>query len=167
MPIFITIDTEGVELLELQLHGKVSFGRSSRCDLQIDDPKLSGSHGFFDFNEHGNLVYTDLNSTNGSFVNNNKVTSTIFKIGDVLKVGKTTITIDESRLNLKETKALGRRARDTQTDLKVPTMQTNLKKISIGEDSQIIKKHKQKKGDLSLVDLSQSLSIEKDKKSKK
>ena len=130
MPIFIIIETKGSDLLEYQLKGMVSFGRSSRCDFQINDPKLSGSHGKFDFNEHGNLVYTDLNSTNGSFVNNNKVTTTIFKIGDILKVGNTKIYLDDSRLNLKESKTIGRRARETQTDLNVPTMKTNLKKVS-------------------------------------
>jgi pSer/pThr/pTyr-binding forkhead associated (FHA) protein len=164
MPVFIMIDTQGKDLVELQLRGKVSIGRSSRCDLQIDDPKMSGTHGFFDFNQHGNLIYTDLNSSNGSFVNNNKVANIIFKIGDVLKVGKTQIYIDEARLNLKETKEIGKRARETRTDLSVPALKANLKKVKVGEESIISKnKDRNSKDDLSLAELSKSLVIEKKK----
>jgi pSer/pThr/pTyr-binding forkhead associated (FHA) protein len=164
MSVFILIDTQGQDLLEVQIRGKTSFGRSSKCDLQIDDPKMSGAHGFFDFNQHGNLIYTDLNSSNGSFVNNNKVANIIFKIGDVLKVGKTQIYIDESRLNLKEAKEIGRKARETRTDLSVPTLKANLKKVKIGEESILSKNQKRNpKDEVSLAELSKSLVIEKKK----
>ena len=170
MAVFILIDIQGQDLVEFQLRGKLTIGRSSRCDLLIEDPKMSGKHGCFDFNEHGNLVYTDLNSSNGSYVNNNKITNIVFKIGDILKIGKTKIYIDESRLNLKETKEIGRRARETRTNLSVPALKNNLKKVELGEESKVAEnknKNKNKKEDLSLAELSKSLVIEKNKAPKK
>lgn len=168
MSVFILIDTQGQDLFEMQIRGKVSIGRSSRCDVQIEDPKMSGTHGFFEFNGHGNLVYTDQNSSNGSFVNNNKVSNVIFKIGDILKVGKTQIYIDESRLNLKETKEIGRKARETRTDLSVPAINANMKKVNLGEESKISKnKNKSNQDELSLAEYSKSLIIEKKKIPKK
>ena len=87
---------------------------------------------------------------------------------DVLKVGKTQIYIDESRLNLKETKEIGRKARDTRTDLSVPVINANMKKVNLGEESKISKnKNKSNQDELSLAEYSKSLIIEKKKISKK
>jgi pSer/pThr/pTyr-binding forkhead associated (FHA) protein len=40
------------------------------------------------------LVYTDLGSTNGSFLNSSAVTEIALGPGDVLQVGNSTVTIE-------------------------------------------------------------------------
>ena len=42
------------------------------------------------------LVYTDLGSTNGSFLNSGAVTEIALGPGDVLQLGSSTITIEPS-----------------------------------------------------------------------
>ena len=57
------------------------------------DERVSRRHGQFGA-RHGMLVYTDLGSTNGSFLNNARVTEIALGPGDVLLVGSSTITIE-------------------------------------------------------------------------
>lgn len=93
---------------ELPLLGKTTVGRSSSCDLALPDRQMSGKHGMFDVNSQGQLFYTDLGSTNGSFLNNSQIHKTIFKLNDILKMGNTTVVIDEKKLSAKERLAVGK-----------------------------------------------------------
>jgi pSer/pThr/pTyr-binding forkhead associated (FHA) protein len=44
----------------------------------------------------GMLVFTDLGSTNGSFLNGSAVTEIALGPGDVLQMGRSTVTIEPS-----------------------------------------------------------------------
>ena len=52
----------------------ISFGRSSECDIKIDNAKVSRLHGCFHL-ENGNWEVQDLNSRNGLLINNLKNTN--------------------------------------------------------------------------------------------
>ena len=52
------------------------IGRRQDCPIHINDSAVSGRHGRF-FQENGQLFYTDLNSTNGSFVDGTQVHGTV------------------------------------------------------------------------------------------
>jgi len=73
--------------------GTIRLGRSLDNDIVMADERVSRRHGQFGA-RHGMLVYTDLRSTNGSFLNNARVTEIALGPGDVLLVGSSTITIE-------------------------------------------------------------------------
>lgn len=62
----------------------VIIGRSSKCDYTIEgNTSISRNHCNIFVNDNGSLVIHDFNSYNGTFVNNNKITSdTILYEGD-------------------------------------------------------------------------------------
>lgn len=70
----------------------IRIGRGTDNDLVVVDSRVSRQHGTIAL-RHGLLVYTDLDSTNGSFVNGSRVAQIALGPGDVVRVGDTTITI--------------------------------------------------------------------------
>ena len=75
--------------------GKVSFGRGSEADYRFADDGLSRLHATV-YREGDNVWVTDENSTNGSFVNGERVKSngTILYNGDKIKIGHyTTLSV--------------------------------------------------------------------------
>jgi pSer/pThr/pTyr-binding forkhead associated (FHA) protein len=87
-----TDETSGEIPLE---DGKITFGRGSEADYRFGDDGLSRLHATV-FREGDNVWVTDENSTNGSFVNGEKVRSngTIPFNGDKIKIGHyTTLTV--------------------------------------------------------------------------
>jgi hypothetical protein len=73
--------------------GTLRLGRSLDNDIVLGDDKVSRHHGQIGV-RLGMLVYTDLGSTNGSFLNASAVTEIALGPGDVLQVGNSTITIE-------------------------------------------------------------------------
>lgn len=74
MNITLHIQTAGAPLHKVQLavQGSAFIGRSSICDLYIDDPKLSRQHFALEVKE-GIVMIADLHSANGTFVNGVRV----------------------------------------------------------------------------------------------
>ena len=73
--------------------GTLRLGRSLDNDIVLGDEKVSRHHGQIGV-RLGMLVYTDLGSTNGSFLNSSAVTEIALGPGDVLQVGNSTVTIE-------------------------------------------------------------------------
>jgi len=73
--------------------GTIRLGRSLDNDVVLSDDRASRHHGQISA-RRGMLVYTDLGSTNGSFLNNAPVTEIALGPGDVLQLGSSTITIE-------------------------------------------------------------------------
>jgi pSer/pThr/pTyr-binding forkhead associated (FHA) protein len=62
------------------------IGRSTECDVVLDDPVVSARHCEIVLEENGVLV-RDLNSTNGTYLNDIPVTEMRFRVGQRLKLG--------------------------------------------------------------------------------
>jgi pSer/pThr/pTyr-binding forkhead associated (FHA) protein len=73
--------------------GTIRLGRSLDNDVVLADARASRHHGQITA-RMGMLVYTDLGSTNGSFLNNAPVTEIALGPGDELQLGSSTITIE-------------------------------------------------------------------------
>jgi len=73
--------------------GTLRMGRSLDNDIVLGDEKVSRHHGQIGV-RLGMLVYTDLGSTNGSFLNGSAVTEIALGPGDVLQMGNSTVTIE-------------------------------------------------------------------------
>jgi hypothetical protein len=71
----------------------IRIGRGPDNDLVVPDVRVSRQHGTVAV-RHGLLVYTDLDSTNGSFVNGRRVAQIALGPADVLQIGDTTITVE-------------------------------------------------------------------------
>jgi hypothetical protein len=75
--------------------GRLSIGRALDNDVVLADERVSRHHGRIGL-RMGMLVYTDLGSTNGSYLNGTPVTEIALGPGDVLQLGSSTLTIDQS-----------------------------------------------------------------------
>jgi len=71
------------------------LGRSSSNDIPVHDEELSRNHCLFEPVGESGIRLTDLASANGTFVNGVKLgaESAELKLGDVIRVGSTTITL--------------------------------------------------------------------------
>ena len=78
---------------EFAFDGRVlAVGRGTGNDIVIPDDRVSRHHGRFSA-RHGTLVYTDLGSTNGSQVGGVRVREVALGAGDVVRVGRATLTV--------------------------------------------------------------------------
>jgi diguanylate cyclase (GGDEF)-like protein len=67
----------------------VIVGRSSKCDIQVDQESISRNHVKL-LNKDEDIALRDLGSTNGTYVNDKlMVTETILCDGDLIKIGRT------------------------------------------------------------------------------
>lgn len=107
MPIILIIKTEDKEITELPILNKVIMGRSGNCDYKIADTKMSATHCSFQINSSGQLLFTDLGSSNGSFINNSQIQQTLVRVNDIIRIGNTLIKIDEKRLSTSERLSVG------------------------------------------------------------
>ena len=64
------------------------IGPSSKVDVHIDEKEISRSHAVVE-DQDGEILIRDLDSTNGTFVNNNRVEKKILFDGDQIKIGHT------------------------------------------------------------------------------
>lgn len=72
---------------------EVMIGRDSNCDLSVMDDALSAHHARVSFH-HGQWWLEDLNSTNGTFLNHEKlVVPAVVITGDEFKCGNTFFNI--------------------------------------------------------------------------
>jgi len=75
-------------------------GRSPDCDLWIEDNTISRKHFKIKRERHDYHIY-DLDSTNGTFINNKRIKSIKLKAGDKIQISKDTIIqfdyFDENR----------------------------------------------------------------------
>ncbi len=68
---------------------EITIGRAATCDVTIDDSYASQIHARI-FRREGDHVLEDLGSTNGTYLNRQKVSSaTTLRTGDHLQIGST------------------------------------------------------------------------------
>ncbi len=73
--------------------GSLTLGRSSSCDLVIQDSEASRRHAEI-LTQDGRTVLRDLNSPNGTIVNGRVITSpTELNVGDIITVGSVHIEV--------------------------------------------------------------------------
>ena len=92
-PITLHVLTENNPIEKQFSKPEIILGRDPDCDLTISDGTISLRHCQISYH-HKQWWVSDLNSTNGSFLNNNLITSAIIITdGDVLQLGNVPIDI--------------------------------------------------------------------------
>jgi pSer/pThr/pTyr-binding forkhead associated (FHA) protein len=77
---------EGKKILFTEDLQEVDIGRDPKCVLPIDDPVISRHHAKL-IRKWGGIVLLDLNSRNGCFVNNEKISEKLLRDGDKVMLG--------------------------------------------------------------------------------
>jgi pSer/pThr/pTyr-binding forkhead associated (FHA) protein len=91
----LVLKFEGAVLKEIPLGTRpVTIGRSPDNDIPIDNLAVSNYHARV-YVEAGSLVVEDLNSLNGSFLNDIRVERAMLKDGDAILIGKHHILVDQ------------------------------------------------------------------------
>lgn len=71
--------------------GSTVIGRGDQANLRLPDVGISRRHARLDF-DGGQVVLTDLGSTNGTMVNGQRVSAVALNPGDMIQLGTTTLT---------------------------------------------------------------------------
>jgi pSer/pThr/pTyr-binding forkhead associated (FHA) protein len=71
---------------------EISIGRNAGNDIQIDNLAVSGKHARI-IKDRDHYYVEDLNSTNGTFVNEEKISKKILKENDQITIGKHTLIV--------------------------------------------------------------------------
>lgn len=83
------VPLDGPQTGELfQLKGRCVVGKAPDCDVVLNDPSISGRHAEFLAGRTGFRV-NDLGSTNGTYVNDKKITNADLVDNDTVRLGRT------------------------------------------------------------------------------
>lgn len=93
---------------------KLLIGRSDKCQLKLNDDLSSGNHCLL-IMRGSDLCVEDMNSKNGTYINNIRIMSSRLCMNDILKVGNSTIRLDPLK-NSDEVKKLLRYEGSYQRD---------------------------------------------------
>ena len=74
----------------------MTFGRGEDADVLIKDERMSRQHFVVDPRD-GKFFLRDLNSTNGTYVNNEKITEIELKVNDRIRGGQTVMVFELER----------------------------------------------------------------------
>ena len=91
---------------------RITLGRSTTSDITISDSRVSRNHAFLESSPAG-CVLVDLGSTNGSFVNDQRVQRIILHPGDMVSLGGCRFRYEVAPL----TEELGMTVIDVEADL--------------------------------------------------
>jgi pSer/pThr/pTyr-binding forkhead associated (FHA) protein len=74
----------------------ITIGRNNNCDIHINNLGVSKEHAAIT-RQNGNYVIEDLNSTNGTLLNNEPITKAGLSGKDVITIGKHTLFVSLQR----------------------------------------------------------------------
>ena len=85
----------GSEEYQLKCSGETTIGRKNICDVQIQgDKSVSGVHCVITCDNNGNPVIRDNNSSNGTYLNDEKLLEKkVLETGDTLEIGRTRYSV--------------------------------------------------------------------------
>ena len=91
----LTLRTRSLAEYKLKKGSSITIGRRESNKVVIEDPAVSGHHAKIDSLDD-RFVITDLQSKNGSFVNEELITSHWLKHGDVISIGEHCLVFEYS-----------------------------------------------------------------------
>jgi pSer/pThr/pTyr-binding forkhead associated (FHA) protein len=90
----IVVEPEPAAGTRYPLGDEVTVGRAAGCTVTLEDNYVSQLHARI-FRKDDALFVEDLGSTNGTYVNGQKLSSTaLVKRGDLVRIGSTVLEVD-------------------------------------------------------------------------
>lgn len=100
--LLVLVTESQVYAFDLSLTFRVAIGRHESNELQLDSRTVSNYHAEI-LNENGRLLVRDLGSTNGTFVNAERVREQRVASGDHIRIGSHQLTVQrEAPINKRE-----------------------------------------------------------------
>jgi len=94
-PWVLAIDSGAHAGDRLQLVSEVHIGRSDGCELVLDDDYVSSTHALLSHQDDGGWLLKDLGSTNGTFVNSERINNpTRVGVDDVIRIGEVQMRLE-------------------------------------------------------------------------
>lgn len=104
MAIYLQI-TQGTKDQQVRLGPRPIFiGRSSKCHITVNDNMVSGKHLAIKINSDNHVVIKDLATTNGTYLNGNKIDESLLYLDDFIQIGKVKITLIPTDMTSQELK---------------------------------------------------------------
>jgi len=104
---------EAVTLSSYKLdQDELGIGRNPENDIQLDDAAVSGNHARISrqpneyLEDHPDYYIEDLGSTNGTLVNDKRISRQILKHGDAIRIGGHNFVYDSGQVQDMETTAI-------------------------------------------------------------
>ncbi|MDH4113234.1 MAG: FHA domain-containing protein [Actinomycetota bacterium] len=92
-PSMVVVHEEGSKPRSVPVSGNMVLGRAAECELALDDTYISQQHARL-FAKDGSWYVEDLGSTNGTFVNDQRLASpAMVQPGDRVRVGTTVLEL--------------------------------------------------------------------------
>ena len=96
--IIVSLDDNLIKVVPLN-KDRMTLGRRPYNDIVVDNLAVSGEHAALQVIGHEYFI-EDLNSTNGTFINTQKIKRQILKSGDLIEIGKYAIKYVQDGSNL-------------------------------------------------------------------
>ena len=114
----VSYNNKVIKTYELDDQG-ITIGRLPENRICISNMGISRRHAKIERDANNNLEISDLNSLNGTFVNNKKVSKTVLSPGDIITIGKYAIVLESD--DKKESGAFPGPSSLEQPHLEVPS----------------------------------------------
>ena len=88
-------DADASVVIDGSRPSRTLIGTSPACDLRLTDPEISRRHAALEL-ERGALRVTDLDSTNGTYVDNVRVVEALLSGGETLAVGASLLRVERA-----------------------------------------------------------------------
>ncbi len=82
----------------------IFIGRSSKCHITLNDNMVSGKHLAIKINADEHVVIKDLNTTNGTYLNGNKIDESLLYLDDFIQLGRVKISLLPDEMTSQELK---------------------------------------------------------------
>lgn len=117
--------------LDLSNQERIMIGRDPSCYLPLNHPTVSFRHAEIYKQGGGTLAIRDLGSTNGTFVNGQRISQSPLKSGDVIQVGPFKLNYDAQQQSLAQSMRLGHRIDAVQLGREVSNKRMILQNVSL------------------------------------
>lgn len=100
---FVLVDAQtGRDRVSWVLAMPVVLGRSPEAQLSIGDPSISRRHCQFSLDADGALIVRDLDSMNGTYIDDQRIKKAILRPGMVIQVGSLLLRIEWTKEPISE-----------------------------------------------------------------
>jgi two-component system cell cycle response regulator len=90
-PTFLVVSGQASAGKMFKLRGEMFIGRANTSDIYLDDDGVSRRHARVMVGNDGSVQVFDLNSTNGTYHNGERISTHVLRDGDTIQIGSTTI----------------------------------------------------------------------------